>query len=402
MFSSAFLRRSVAASLYFALSFCTFAFSQTFTVLHTFQCSTDGGAPFSGLVRGKDGNLYGTASIQGSTPAADGTVYKVTPSGQFKVIHTFTGGNDGLAPGASVIQDAAGNLYGTTSNGGPSNAGVVWKITPAGHESVIYTFTAGSDGGYPFSDLIRDSKGNLYGTTFGGGDSACSSYLNGCGTVFKIDNTGHETVLHSFEGGLDGEYPYAGLVMDSARNLYGATAYDDGADFEGGGQVFEIDGSGNKTVVYDFTPGTSGGDTPTTDLTFAPGHVLYGTAAEGGDMNACSGFGCGVVYRIDSNNVATTIHTFEGQPSSGGAPTGPLARDAAGNLYGVTFRGGANDLGVVFKLDPSGNETLLHSFTGSSDGSAPHGRLYLDSQGNIYGTASASGSGCGTIFKITP
>lgn len=401
MSSIAFLRRSAAASLFCMLAFCTFTFSQTFTVLHTFQC-TDGGAPLSGLVRGKDGILYGTASVLGGAPVGEGTVYRITTSGNFKVLHNFAGGNDGSFPASSVIQDAAGNLYGTTDNGGPSNAGVVWKITSAGHESVLYAFSAGSDGGYPFSDLIRDSNGNLYGTTFGGGDAACSSYLNGCGTVFKIDATGHESVLHTFEGGLDGEYPYAGLVMDSARNLYGATAYDDGANFVGGGQVFKIDGSGNKTVLYDFTPGTSGGDSPTNDLTFSPGHVLYGTTSEGGDLNACSGIGCGVVYRIDSNNVESIVHTFEGQPSSGGAPTGPLARDAAGNLYGVTYRGGANDLGAVYKLDPSGNETLLHSFTGASDGSAPHGRLYVDSQGNVYGTASAGGFGCGTIFKVTP
>ena len=153
-----------------------------------------------------------------------------------------------------------------------------------------------------------------------------------------------ETVIHSFEGGTDGEYPYAGLVMDSAGNLYGATAYQDGLNFIGGGQVFKIDPSGNKTVVYAFELGSPNGDTPSNDLTFAPGHVLYGTTSEGGDLNVCSGAGCGTIFKIDASGVLTTLHTFEGTPSDASAPDGPIARDSAGNLYGTSYTGGPNNL----------------------------------------------------------
>jgi uncharacterized repeat protein (TIGR03803 family) len=401
MLPSISLCRTAAASLLFFAACTTPAFSQTLTSLHTFN-DTDGCVPFSGLVRGKDGNFYGTTT-NGGGGAGDGTAFKITPAGKFTLLHTFVGGNsDGRLPGASVIRDAAGNLYGTTSNGGPSDAGVVWKITPAGKESVVYAFTGLSDGGYLFSDLLRDTKGNLYGTTFGGGDISCTTGLNGCGTVFKIDNTGHESVIHSFEGGNDGQDPYAGLVMDSAGNLYGDTSYQDGQTFIGGGQVFEISPSGNKTVLYAFDLGGPNGDTPDSDLTFAPGEVLYGTTSEGGDLNVCSGSGCGTIFKIDTSGILTTTHTFEGSPSDASIPNGPLARDSAGNLYGASFTGGLNNLGAVYKMDTSGNITLLHSFTGGSDGFSPRGRLYVSSNGTVYGTAWQGANGCGLAFKITP
>jgi len=401
MLPSVSLCRTAAASLLFFTACTTPAFSQTLTSFHTFV-GTDGCSPTSGLIRGKDGNFYGITS-GGGGDAGEGTVFKITPAGKFTSIYAFAGGTaDGAFPFASPIRDAAGNLYGTTSNGGPSNAGIVWKVTPSGRESILHAFSGHSDGGYSDSDLIRDAKGNLYGTTFGGGDNSCSTYLNGCGTVFKVNATRMETVIHSFEGGTDGEYPYAGLVMDSAGNLYGATAYQDGLNFIGGGQVFKIDPSGNKTVVYAFELGSPNGDTPSNDLTFAPGHVLYGTTSEGGDLNVCSGAGCGTIFKIDASGVLTTLHTFEGTPSDASAPDGPIARDSAGNLYGTSYTGGPNNLGSVFKLDTSGNVTLLHSFTGGSDGFSPSGRLYVSGDGTVYGTARQGDNGCGLAFKITP
>jgi uncharacterized repeat protein (TIGR03803 family) len=405
MFSIVLLRRTAAASLYFILAFCTFAFSQTFTVLHTFHL-TDGELPFSGLVHGSDGNLYGT-TFGGEHRAVSGEVYKITPSGKFTLMHAFAGGSDGAYPQASVILDTAGNLYGTTTWGGSFNAGVVYKVTAARKESVIYAFTGGADGAGPTSDLVRDAKGNLYGTTVAGGNPSCGPVegaLVGCGTVFKIDTTGLETVLHTFEAGSDGANPFAGLVMDSAGNLYGTTST---GGLYGSGQVFKIDPSNNKTVVHDFQSGfENDGANPKTDLTFAPSAVLYGATLQGGDLNAgdCARMGCGAAFKIDTNNVVSTIHSFEGPPSDGQSPSGPLARDAAGNLYGVSYSGGLYNAGTVYKLDASGTLTILHSFTEGSDGLDPSGRLYVDSDGVVYGNALSfqPGPNYGVVFKITP
>ena len=167
MLPSISLCRTAAASLLFFTACTTPVFSQTLTSFHTFV-GTDGCSPTSGLIRGKDGNFYGITS-GGGGDAGEGTVFKITPAGKFTSIYAFAGETaDGAFPFASPIRDAAGNLYGTTSNGGPSNAGIVWKITPSGRESILHAFSGHSDGGYSDSDLIRDAKGNLYGTTFGG------------------------------------------------------------------------------------------------------------------------------------------------------------------------------------------------------------------------------------------
>jgi uncharacterized repeat protein (TIGR03803 family) len=403
MFSTASFRRPAAVSLYFVLAFCTFTFSQTLTVLHTFN-SRDGQFPDGGLVHGSDGNLYGTTSSGGAH--GNGTVFKITPSGKFISIYNFAGGGDGAYPMSSVIRDSAGNIYGTTQSGGPADnlGGVVFKITSSGHESVLHAFTGGADGGNPEGDLIRDSSGNLYGTTRSGGDKKCKydSFAVGCGVVFKLDAAGTETVLHTFEGGLDGANPWGGLVMDSAGNLYGTTERGGRHD---AGQVFKIDRARHKIVVHDFDPGFHmDGKNPRYGLSFGPGGILYGVTPIGGDVNAANPVGNGTVFKVDVHNVVTTIYSFEGLPSDGYVPDGPVARDAAGNLYGTTAGGGANDAGTVYKVDPSGNETILYNFIGGTDGWEPSGRLYVTSSGTVFGTASLSSDidGYGVIFKITP
>jgi uncharacterized repeat protein (TIGR03803 family) len=405
MLSFISLRRTAAASLLFFAACTSSAFSQTFTVLHTFHL-TDGELPFSGLIHGSDGNLYGTTA-GGEHRAVGGEVFKITTSGKFSIMHAFSGSNDGAFPQASVIRDSGGNLYGTTTYGGSFNAGVVYKVTSARVENVIYTFTGGTDGGGPTSDLVRDAKGNLYGTTVAGGNPACTAVeggLTGCGTVFKIDTTGTETVLYTFAGGSDGAYPFAGVVMDSSGNLYGTTST---GGLYGAGQIFKIDTSNNKTDVHDFEPGVGNdGADPKTDLTFAAGGVLYGTTLQGGDLNAgdCARMGCGAAFELDTNDVVTTIHSFEGPLSDGQSPSGPLARDTAGNFYGTSYSGGIYNAGAVYKMTPSGTLTILHSFTGGSDGLEPNGRVYVDSAGVVYGNALSfqPGPDYGVIFKITP
>jgi uncharacterized repeat protein (TIGR03803 family) len=192
------------------------------------------------------------------------------------VLYSFTGGSDGGYPLAGVIRDSKGNLYGTTNGGGASYAGVVFKVDTSGNETVLYSFTGGSDGGYPLAGVIRDSKGNLYGTTNGGGAS-------GAGVVFKVDTFGNETVLYSFTGGSDGGYPlWVVLVRDSAGNLYGTT---NGGGASGAGVVFKVNAAGNETVLHSFTGGADGGN-PYAGVILGPEGNLYGTTAFGGETNA--------------------------------------------------------------------------------------------------------------------
>ena len=183
--------------------------------LHTFT-GGDGYQPYAGLVRDSAGNLYGTTAGGGTYGA--GVVFQLDATGAETVLYSFTGGADGATPVADVKRDSAGNLYGTTAGGGTYGAGVVFQLDATGAYTVRYTFTGGADGANPYARLVRDSAGNLYGTTVNGG-------AYGYGVVFKLDTTGAETVLHSFTGGKDGANPYAGLLLDSASNLYGTTYY---------------------------------------------------------------------------------------------------------------------------------------------------------------------------------
>jgi len=395
---------SILLALLIAVSTLTPA--QTLTVLHTFN-STDGAFPNGGLVHGSDGNLYGTAS--GGGAHGFGTVFKITTSGKFTSIYSFAGGiGDGAYPMSSVIRDSSGNIYGMTQSGGPADnlGGVVFKITSAGKESVLHFFTGGADGGNPEGDLIRDSSGNLYGVTAGGGNLHCNaSYFTGCGVVFKLSASGTETVLHTFQGGSDGANPWGGLVMDSSGNLYGST--ENGGRYSAG-QIFKISASGKKTVVHNFDPGVNmDGANPRDPLTFGSGGILYGTTFRGGDLSVswCGSIGCGTVFKLDTHDVLTTLHSFEGPPSDGDTPYGAVARDSAGNLYGIAADGGNEYFGgIVYKLDLSGNETILHNFTQGDDGWEPSGRLYVDKSGTVYGAASLSDGpdGNGVIFKIVP
>jgi uncharacterized repeat protein (TIGR03803 family) len=214
------------------------------TVLHTFAGSSDGSGASAGLIRDKSGNLYGVAYggiYQG------GVVFKVNTAGQFTVLHSFTGGSDGGPPSGTLLRDAAGSLYGVAGGGNSSachgGCGVVFRLDPSGKESVLYTFRGSPDGAYPNGSLVRDKSGNFYGITTAGGSGNCPQDGNGCGTVFKLDASGHETVLHSFTGGLDGFYPWAGLTIDNSANLYGTTSQ--GGDWSCGrgngcGVVFKL------------------------------------------------------------------------------------------------------------------------------------------------------------------
>jgi uncharacterized repeat protein (TIGR03803 family) len=313
-----------------------------------------------------------------------------------EVLYTFRGGTDGANPYAGLIQDAAGNLYGTTASGGAFGFGTVFKLDTTGTESVLHSFTGTPDGSSPYAGLLRDTVGNLFGTTnTGGSGQGCSS---GCGTVFKLDTPGKETVLHSFTGAAY-EYevsPLAGLIRDPAGNLYGTTAGLYGAClFQGRwyycGTVFKLNAAGNATLLFRFSGGAYGA-IPYAGLVRDAAGNLYGTTVFGGAYP----YTHGTVFKLDTTGKETVLHSFTGG-ADGANPYAGLIQDAAGNLYGTTASGGASGSGTVFKLDTTGKETVLHSFTGGADGANPHAGLILDAAGSLYGTTTNGGaSGFGT------
>ncbi len=242
-------------------------------VTFSYDFPTGGGyGPLAGVTRDSKGNLYGTTSLGGANDR--GTVFKLAPDGTKTTLHDFTAGNDGSAPYDALILDKKGNLYGTTAAGGPGGAagcGVIFKMTPKGKETVLHSFTSNGDGCYPTAGLIADSAGNFYGTTYYGGNY-------GYGTVFKLTPDGTETVLYSFIGGSDGNEPYAGLIMDKAGNLYGTTTF--GGTFHTG-NVFKLAPDGTETTLYSFA-GQGDGIYPSATLVMDKAGNLYGVAFEGG------------------------------------------------------------------------------------------------------------------------
>jgi uncharacterized repeat protein (TIGR03803 family) len=374
-----------------------------FAVLHNFTLGADGGSPGGGLVRDPAGNFYGTTFWGGASNY--GTIFRVDRTGVETVLYSFTGGTDGGHPYAGLVRDAVGNLYGTAKIGGIYGFGTVFKLDTTATETVLYAFTGGTDGGTPGAGLIRDAEGNLYGTTIQGGDTSCHAIggVTGCGTVFALDPTGKETVLYSFTGPPDGDYPANGyLARDIAGNLYGTTILggDDRSCQNGCGTVFKVDGNGAETVLYRFTRGT-GGYQPYWGLIQDSAGNLYGTTPYGGSPGSCYGNGCGVVFKVDATGNETVLYDFMGR-MDGSYPTA-LVMDSAGNLYGTTsFGGSVADAGTVFKLDQSANETVLHSFRGW-DGQSPETGVLLDPAGNLYGTTAGGGLyGDGVVFGLRP
>jgi uncharacterized repeat protein (TIGR03803 family) len=326
-------------------------------------------------------------------------MFSVTQAASAQTLHLFyqfKSGNDGSQPYANVILDPQGNLYGTTTIDGAYGYGTVFKVSPTGKETVLHSFTGkGGDGAFPVSPLVRDSAGNLYGTTELGGVFGGACGVNGCGTVFKIDPTGKETVLHRFAGyPIDGQNPWQGLVLDPAGNLYGTT-FQGGAHFWG--TVFKLHPTGKETVLHSFNLANGDGIAPLDGslLRDSAGN-LYGTTLAGGSL------GAGTVFKVDSRGNETILYSFGFSNGDGFEPSGTLAKDSAGNLYGATLFGGAFNFGTIFKVDTTGSESILHSFSATGgDGAVPGGGLLLDHAGNLYGTTESGGSSyCGTIFKL--
>jgi uncharacterized repeat protein (TIGR03803 family) len=335
-----------------------------------------------------------------------------------KVIHSFTGGNDGIDPAVTLAQDADGNLYGTTIKGGTgacdNGCGTVFELSPlAGgkwKEKILYSFTGGSDGKNPYGGVTLDSKGDLYGTTVAGG-SGGSCTGDGCGVVFLLSKSGKgwvETVMYNFTGGKDGFGPGGALVFDRVGNLYGTTP-DGGNRNCGCGVVYQISpvrgGGWKQTVLHTFTGGADGSVGSLGPLFVDKAGSVFGVAELGGDAT-CR---CGVVFKlalVSGKWKFRTLDAFKGMPNAG-FPYGGVIADSKGNLYGTTYYAGANGVGSVFKLTKSAGkftESVLYSFTGGTDGGSPTTTLMFDAKNNLYGTTSAGGDGNddGVVFKLTP
>lgn len=268
--------------------------------------------------------------------------------------------------------------------------------------TVLYTFTGGTDGGWPYAGVVADNAGNLYGTTeVRGNNSACGAF-HGCGVVFKLDPSGNETVLHTFEGNVDGRQPVWGnLLRNNAGDIIDTTQYGGMNGQIGLGTIYALTAEGKEIIVHRFQGPPNDGEEPQTGLIVAKDGSLYGTTAGGG--NGFQG-GCGTIYRLTKTGQFSIFHNFKG--GDGCSPAGGLVMDSQGNLYGTANSGGAG-YGNVFKITPSGVLTVLHSFTGIPDGALPSGILTIDKAGNLYGTTLVGGSlcttvgeGCGVVFKI--
>lgn len=394
----------------FLLLIFPLAQAQTYTVLHTFNRSGDGFAAEAGLLLDSSGNLYGTTAGGGSFGL--GTVFALSADREETILHSFWGG-DGWQPRGPLIRNREGIAYGTTLEGGTLDGGgctfgcgSVFELDKAGKETVLYGFPGGADGDQPSGRLVRDDAGDIYGITWFGGGSNCPNETNPCGDVFKLDKDSKETVLHTFTGAPDGDGPSGGLVRDKAGDFYGVTGAGGNSTNcpHGCGIVFKLDAKGNETVLYNFTGET--GYAPNGPLLRDTAGNFYGTTVFGG-TSSCD---CGVVFKLDSSGHETVLYSFKGGPD-GARPAGGLVRDAAGNLYGTTTLGGATGCtggcGTVFKLDSGGNETVLYTFAGSTDGANPNGGIVMDRAGNLYGTTLDGGDlscflGCGVVFKLAP
>jgi uncharacterized repeat protein (TIGR03803 family) len=371
--------------------------AQTYTILHSFAGAPDDVTePNGDLIQDAAGNLYGT-SWRGGTHDL-GVVFKLDTSGTVTILHNFTGA-DGSHPKGGLFQDPTGNLYGTTTAVGSNGLGTVFGLDTNNVITTLHSFKGGSDGAQPFSTLVS-VNGELYGVTQSGGITATSCP---CGTIFKVSKGGKETVVHRFALDAEGESPQS-LIRDAAGDLYGVASYTTQA-FGGSGTVFKLDTAGVFTVLYAFS--NLGEDIhPVGRLIRDTNGNIHGVTLDCG-LAHCAG----TVYRLDASGQEEVMHSFL-RGDNGYLPLAGVI-DAGGTLYGTTHFGG-NGLGVVFRINQTGQYDAVHRFAGATAGDgedAEFGGLTLGSDGSIYGTTRHGGTGictngsfpgCGVIFKYTP
>jgi len=410
-----FRRVLTAASLVILLAGAATAAS-TFKVLYSFKGGTDGGFPFDQLVLDPAGNLYGVTGSGGSITecygSGCGAVFELMPrDGRWAqtVLYSIPASASPYPdPNGPLVRDSSGSLFGVIAYAGDPvcQCGEIYELTRSAGvwtETDLHNFVGGaSDGQYVNQGLVRDSAGNFYGSTGGGGNQDC-----GCGTVFEFspgpDGAWTETLIYQFTGARDGGYPSGPMAIDAQGNLYGITQ---SGGVYGYGTAYKLalsNGTWTETTLFDFTIDASGGSVSQISglAVDAAGDLFAAAPYAGGNQ-------VGILYELKPTagySNYSVVHTFTGA-SDGGYPFGGLTTDKAGNVYGTTIYGGTYEYGTVYKFVPGKggrwNETVLHSFTNGSDGSYPEG-VILDSSGNLYGTSAEGGANNnGIVFEITP
>ncbi len=378
--------------------------------VHTFAGGSDGAGPEDGVVFGPGGGMYGTT--YGGGDDNFGTVYELVPTSNgwsHTVLYRFVGGKDGASPYPRVIFDTHGNLYGTTNYGGPSNAGTVYELMPAADgewtETVLYSFSGGSDGGWPLARLILDAAGNVYGTASMGGNRACNS---GCGVAFELahakSGTWTQRVIHSFNGN-DGQFPGGEMTFDAKGRLYGMTSFGGVATIGVVYMLSRAEGGWNETVLHNFV-GIPDGGFPNGGIVFDHDGNLFGTTEAGGEH------GKGTVFEMSKDGSGQwtqyrLLHSFTGRKDGRYPQYTPLLDDS-GNLYGSATGSVNRQAGAIFQLVRAHNweYRVLHSFSFrvSKNGEFPSG-VVMDAAGNLYGTAAGGVDygcypGCGLVFEV--
>jgi uncharacterized repeat protein (TIGR03803 family) len=374
----------------FCLSAAPLSSAQTFHSLHRFN-GADGANPYVGLVQGTDGSLYGT-TIDGGVNGG-GNVFKITLGGKMTSLYDFCSQancTDGEYPVTVLVEGTDGNFYGTTQSGGTrGGAGTVFKITPTGTLTTLYSF-AGPDGAGPYGSLLLATNGDFYGTTNGG-----STYNSG--TVFTITSSGALTTLYSFcsQGGCsDGQYPVGPLIQGTDGNIYGTTHAGGNyaaCDVDGCGTIFKITPGGKLTTLHAFD--ATDGDYPYGGVVEGPDNLFYGTAAGGGASDD------GAIFSVSSSGTFNLLHSFNGVD---GSNPYAILLGSDGNFYGTTLYGGTGVYyGSVFEITPDGTLTTLHSFNAKT-GKSPYAGLIQDTNGAFYGTAYFGGAeNNGIIFSVS-
>jgi uncharacterized repeat protein (TIGR03803 family) len=356
---------------------------------------TNGSDPFTvSLVQGKNGDLYGTTETGGVGGLNNGTVFKMTPKGVLTTLYSFGNTPDGANPYSGLVLGSSGDFFGTTFHGGTSGDGTVFKITSGGELTILYSFN-GLDGNGPMGPLVEGSDGAYYGTTQAGGTTQANF-----GTVFKITPDGALTTLHNFNdtAAKDGYYPYGGLVLGSGGDFFGTTL-DGGSG--GYGTIFKISSTGAYKVLHNFVL-TDGAD-PWAALIQAADGDFYGTTDIGGTIGGVTS-NYGTVFKITAGGAFTSLHSFS--VTDGYQPTAGLIQASDGNFYGTTTGGGEYKEGNVFEMTPGGTVTTLYSFSsgaGGFDGSLPYGGLVQRTSGGLVGTTSGGGQVVGdegTVFGL--
>lgn len=372
--------------------------AQTYKVVFSFDL-TNGSDPYSPLVQGRDGNFYGTTSAGGTQNG--GTVFKITPSGALTTIYNFCMNSPCLfEPFAGLVLATDGNFYGTAYSGGASNKGGVFRITPDGKFTPLYSFCSQvecSDGAEATASLVEGIDGNLYGTTYG---VTTFGEPETCGTIFKITPSGSLTALYRFTGSSDGCNPYTQLTQGKDGDFYGTT-YNKGTVGCHCGSVFKVTSQGKLTALHDFN--LTDGAYPAGALIVGNDGNFYGTTSYGG-----SDYG-GTVYKMTPEGTVTTLYNFV----SVFDPMDPVALGTDGNFYGTTLQGGNFELGDIFQLTPGGVLTNLYYFLGGDDGYIPYGALLQATGGMFYSTTFGGGTsqncpfyygeifpGCGTVYSL--